>query len=141
MVHPHQDERVGEDILNPDNLCAGILYLMSIDLETMFNPKGRDATEVTTKLESLLVKGCKIPGFDIKDIKTPVLGPLPGEHLLEKYNRANTLLKSVRHMLAASRWRGLFVTSTDPHRQHLCSGSLITKARRDMSAYSDPTLG
>lgn len=85
--------------------------------------------------ESLLVRGCKIPGFDVKDVKPPVLGPLPGGNVLEKYNRINTLLRSVKHMLAPTRWRSLFVKSTDPFPPTIIGPSSITiwmRAQNDL---------
>jgi hypothetical protein len=59
----------------------------------------------------------KIQEFDATNLKKPTLGPWQelGEHSLEKYNRVDTLLRGVNHVVADSRWVERFQNKEAKH--------------------------
>ncbi len=99
--------------MNRNHIYAGILYFLSKDLSNLTRFSDAECDAIKHDFERLLPSGCKLPQFDRNQVTSPTLGPLAGEHPIERYSRVNILLRSIQNVLAPSRWRDMFGKSTD----------------------------
>ena len=101
-----QEKRENSEARN--HIYAGILYRCAEDIESTHEPSEQEVQERQKKASDAFeaTRGLKIPEFDATNLKKPTLGPWQelGEHSLEKYNRVDTLLRGVNHVMADSRW-------------------------------------
>lgn len=101
-----QEKRENSEARN--HIYAGILYRCAEDIESTHELSEQEVRERQKKASDAFqaARGLKIPEFDATNLKKPALGPWLelGEHSLEKYNRVDTLLRGVNHVMADSRW-------------------------------------
>jgi hypothetical protein len=102
-----------------NHIYAGILYRCAEDIESTHEPSEQEVRERQKKASDAFeaARGLKIPEFDATNLKKPTLGPWQelGEHSLEKYNRVDTLLRGVNHVMADSRWAERFQNREAKH--------------------------
>jgi hypothetical protein len=112
-----QEKRENSDARN--HIYAGILYRCAEDIKSTHEPSEQEVRERQKKASDAFeaARGLKIPEFDATNLKKPTLGPWQelGEHSLEKYNRVDTLLRGVNHVMADSRWVERFQNKEAKH--------------------------
>ena len=99
-----------------DYIYAGLIYRLTCEIESLSTPPiqpldPRVHRDFSYQFEKMIndegsISDFRMPSFNVEAVILPILGPLPevNESILEKYSRANMIMKSLQYQLAPTKW-------------------------------------